>query len=333
MSPEQAQGLQADARSDLFSLGAILYTLVTGRLAFAAEDVPRIVWRVVHDAPEPVDRLVAGLPTGVEQVLERALAKPPAARYASARDFADDLADVLAGRPARRACVPLSGDEAFSTRVSGADAPLDGLLLEELPTVSAAPDDPLAGLVSKSKAEPSAPRRGQPRRLSRAVRWTLLALLAAGPLLLGAWWLSRLGGARSTATRTTVADENRGPTPAEATAAPAADESGPAKLLLDFEHPLRAGTLKVWIDDELVLEQTLEGRVTRSLPGTGLKLRQGGLEKTFEVTPGRHTIDVEVRWDDNVKRESIAGTFKGGSTRRLEVRVGRLRKGLSLEWL
>jgi len=50
------------------------------------------------------------------------------------------------------------------------------------------------------------------------------------------------------------------------------------------------------------------------------------------VKPGAHTFRVQVTWDDNNKTETIGGTFKAGSRRRLEVHVGGLRKNLSLEW-
>jgi hypothetical protein len=111
---------------------------------------------------------------------------------------------------------------------------------------------------------------------------------------------------------------------------PAPEPSGPAELLLDFEHPLRSGRLKVWIDGELVAEEQLEGHVTRKL--AGIRFRSGGLEQTFEVQPGRRTVTVEVAWDDEVRRESLTGVLKPGARRRLEASIGRLRKGLSLDW-
>jgi len=51
-----------------------------------------------------------------------------------------------------------------------------------------------------------------------------------------------------------------------------------------------------------------------------------------ELSPGKHQIRVQVTWDDNERTEEISGTFKPGDTRRLEIRVGRLRKDLSLDW-
>jgi hypothetical protein len=110
----------------------------------------------------------------------------------------------------------------------------------------------------------------------------------------------------------------------------AASAQKPARLFIDFEHPLKSGTLRIWLDGEPVLEEDLESRVAKKI--VGVKLRKGGLEKLVEVTPGRHEARVQVTWDDNSKSETIAGTFRAGSMRRLEVRIGRLRKNLSVEW-
>ena len=100
--------------------------------------------------------------------------------------------------------------------------------------------------------------------------------------------------------------------------------------MLDFEHSLRSVALRVWVDGELLLDQRVDGRVTKEL--AGLKLRKGGLEQTLNVGPGKHLVRAQAAWDDETKTEEIAGTFSAGSARRLEIRIGRLRKNLSLEW-
>ena len=100
MSPEQASGAPVDGRSDLFSLGAIAYQLLTGRQAFRAENVIQVLSRVVNDTPAPPSRLVPGLPAGVDRVIARALAKEPDRRYPSGEDMAADIDALLASRPA-----------------------------------------------------------------------------------------------------------------------------------------------------------------------------------------------------------------------------------------
>src|SRR6185295_1827294 len=101
MAPEQVLGQKVDGRTDLFSLGAVLYTLLTGTRAFAADGVPQIMSRVAHQEPRPAAELVKDLPHVLDDVLARAMAKDPDERYPTGEELATDLEDVLAGRPPR----------------------------------------------------------------------------------------------------------------------------------------------------------------------------------------------------------------------------------------
>ena len=77
MSPEQVKGGEIDGRSDIFSLGAVLYEMLTGRYAFDGDSLATIVYRVVHDAPADPAGLRPGLPAGLVQLLGRMLSKTP----------------------------------------------------------------------------------------------------------------------------------------------------------------------------------------------------------------------------------------------------------------
>jgi eukaryotic-like serine/threonine-protein kinase len=101
MSPEQATGTDVDGRSDIFSLGTILYQMLTGQRAFDAPNVPAIMARVTHEAPESPLALVPGLPPDVERLMARCLAKSPGQRYRDGRNLAEDLEDILSGVPLR----------------------------------------------------------------------------------------------------------------------------------------------------------------------------------------------------------------------------------------
>lgn len=121
--------------------------------------------------------------------------------------------------------------------------------------------------------------------------------------------------------------------PEAASARPAPTETPAAtsaRLLVDFEHPLRIVVLRVWVDADKVIDEKLDSRVTKKV--AGIKFRRGGLEEAVDVSPGKHRIRVQAAWDDNLKTEEIVGTFDPGQPRRMEVRIGRLRKNLSVEW-
>jgi hypothetical protein len=100
--------------------------------------------------------------------------------------------------------------------------------------------------------------------------------------------------------------------------------------VVDFEHPLRQGRLLVEMNGKTVLEQTIRGDVDKNL--LVVKTHEGHVTKLLRLEPGRHVFDVEVAWDDNVKRKSIGARFLPGQMYRLEIRIGRLRKNLSLKW-
>src|SRR5437763_14839546 len=92
MSPEQAQGEPVDCRSDLFSLGSVLYTMCTGHPPFRAPTPIAVLKRVCEEVPRPIREINPELPPRLGDLLTRLHAKAPADRFASARDVADRLA-------------------------------------------------------------------------------------------------------------------------------------------------------------------------------------------------------------------------------------------------
>ncbi len=95
MSPEQVSGKRVDHRSDLFSVGIVLYELLSGERLFHSESEPQTIMRV-HQAEIPdIREKRQGLPEGVNEVLSKALARDPEDRYQSAGDFATDVRELL----------------------------------------------------------------------------------------------------------------------------------------------------------------------------------------------------------------------------------------------
>ncbi|MBI5869299.1 MAG: protein kinase [candidate division Zixibacteria bacterium] len=94
MSPEQVQGLPVDARSDVFSLGIVLYELLTGRKPFAAEHAAAALYSIVHETPPAPREVNPQIPPEVSAVIEKAMAKEPDDRYPNAGALETDLRAV-----------------------------------------------------------------------------------------------------------------------------------------------------------------------------------------------------------------------------------------------
>lgn len=105
MSPEQVAGQKADGRADIFSLGTVLYEMLTGQPPFSCDNLHATMYQVVHKTPPPPSSCCPGLPADFDAIVARAMTKDPSDRYQDASEMAADLRRML-----RSGSATLSGE-------------------------------------------------------------------------------------------------------------------------------------------------------------------------------------------------------------------------------
>ena len=320
MSPEQAAGEEIDGRSDLFSLGTILYLLLTGQRAFDGNSIPAIVDKVRLQDPPPPSRLVPGIPASVDYIVRRALAKKPADRYVNGRMLSEDAEDARAGREPRHRA---------RWRVPA-------------PAVATAAGRFFAHLASRSL-----------RRRAALVAACVAALYA----FVGSDNWPGMGHGDSAAHTLATQPPSAASVDTEATRPQPTPSPGPVRkvgrapkatrreserhwviqpaphagLRILLKQSLKRGRVRVWIDDDLVLEDGLPQRSQRAL--LAFKLHDGGHSRTLAVKPGPRVVRMTIDAGDDSWTESISGQLDGGVAYRLNASLGGLlKRHLSLEW-
>lgn len=143
-SPEQAQGAQPDPRSDLYSLGIVLYEMVAGRPPFVGENAVATAYKQVHDMPTPLNQLVDGIPRSFEAIVAKCLAKYPDVRYQTAEAVRDDLRRFREGADVGALIEARGGASADAVTTAMSALPTDPGATGVLPRVNADATNPNA---------------------------------------------------------------------------------------------------------------------------------------------------------------------------------------------
>jgi hypothetical protein len=279
MSPEQALNRPLDGRSDLFSLGCVLYAMLTGERAFRAESVPQILAMIAHKDPPPPSSARPELSPAVDAVVGRLLAKDLARRYPDGKTAAEDLDDVAHGHAPRHS--------------PATHAPAVGEATATSPPVAPLSFDDDDGETADLHLEPVVP-----------------------------WWRRRILMASAIAVVILIAS---------LAAVLTLHPPGGSGLDLMLTHTLKNGTVRVFVDDRLAFEESLDSKVVQKI--LGVEFRKGTLHKVIDVPTGEHAIRIQVQGGTFSASRRISGNFASGNSRHLQADVGGLlKRDISLVW-
>jgi serine/threonine-protein kinase len=318
MSPEQLTGGPVDGRSDLFSLGVILYTLLTGHRPFQGNSVSTVSFKVGHHQPVPATAFNLHLPRGLNDVVRRAMAKDPAERYQRGLEMARDLKNIL-DQP--ELCNHTG--ESGSSGLGGYEI-ADGLFASSVRRQG--------GSRARFAARPqkALKRFGWGRHWWKAALGLLLAVVALGAF--GLWRSSR-------DLLATVPPPPMPPPPSPPAMsvlirpnAASATQTGlhpgtnasaqpqPAILRVSVDPKIEEAGLTMWVDDHLILERKLEATSKKKFLFFG---RAGEKQsQSINIAPGRHRIRVRVWSSTSEESYSLRRNFTEASKRVLIVTFG-----------
>jgi serine/threonine protein kinase len=359
MSPEQLSGEEVDGRSDLFSLGVILYTVLTGYRPFQGNSAMTVSFKVVNRDPVPASILDTDLPPGLDYIIARAMAKDPAQRYQRGMEMVLDIQELREGRE------PWS-----KTKQPGSFAPPDAVQTASLRAKAWATGQRAVTAKPRSSTRSSSPLPGRDavQRLLGKMRDRKSiagALLLVGLLIFGVqmrtFWRQKFPNRAEaqpysgegetvqkttsvTTTSATVSLAAPSPTPivrkktphvasvgaavsspvrVSRASSPVVPVVSPAVLDIEVEHRFAEAQLSIWVDDHLAYTHQLEGADKKHL--VVFHKVQGHEFHAVQIPPGTHSLRVRVASgaDSYDQTGTVAGEFASEKEKMLRINFGK----------
>ena len=354
MAPEQLSGMAADGRSDLFSLGVILYAMVTGHSPFQGDSATTVCFKVANRDPLPASALDLNLPRELDAVISRAMAKDPKRRYQRGSDFAEAAAQLHV-RFASKSSSTRTGTVAPPRAMTGRPAvgltyamklvrswilkaPVKDLVLgvatiimlvvvglqtkllvlshqEAVTTTAAIPTHVTPAPVAPKATVAEAPVLPQ-------VPLPAAPAVATSPAVVKAKAKAKAPSIESRKSKTPSP-----PPPQEKEVVVPL-----SRVELTVRHQFKDATLSIWVDGELALTRELHGGVQKRLAVFG-KVR-GSESETLQVPAGKHTLRFRAQTADQTVdlSKTISADLVGGGDKTLAITFDKHNTSMLLDW-
>jgi len=362
MAPEQLSGEACDGRSDLFSLGVILYAMVTGHSPFHGDSATTVSFKVANREPVPASALDMSLPRELDEVIGRAMAKDREQRYQSGAELAEDVRQLQQMFRPASTTASLRASAPTGTRSAGTRF---GKPAQEAPGT-----DPLLVMAKAAKVFGSAIRKARARDMILGALTVFMLVIAGVESKLFVLSpkavapapaeapLSPAGTSSSTAQSDSTNDAPVASHPAPAAVSPR-NGSAPAPhitkqiiakqsvakqivakqivvplstLDLAVQHQFKEATLFVWVDDKLTLTRPLHGGTQKKLVVfSGVR---GVESQTLNIPAGKHVLRVRALSGDRTTdlSRTISADFIGGGEKSLQITFDKHNTVMRLAW-
>ena len=338
MAPEQLSGESCDGRSDVFSLGVILYAMVTGHSPFQGNSATTVCYKVANRDPIAASALDMSLPPQLDAVISRAMAKHPNERYQRGSDFAEDL------RILQQHYKPGATTSSLTKVVStGTRSALTSTVMRTGTARSGATDVAAAGGAIQHYFSTVRTRD----LILGALTLILLVIVAAqSKLFVAAPQVAATVPANSSTANPEgvvlstaqvqpppAAETNAARKTSSKTHAPARQIVIPSSTVdLAVQHQFKDATLYVWVDDKLTLKLPLHGAAQKRLVVfNGVR---GVESETLKVPAGKRVLRFRaVSTDQTVDlSKTLSAEFIGGDTKELQVSFDKHNSAIHLSW-